>query len=208
MQHKRGTLPPWTDTLELVNRYFEEFNQSFPIFDHPSFLALLGQHFAGAKISHPAWWACINIVLAISLRRRLEREATHERDAQAIWSFVNNALDVTVEIMMCDVTLMSIQAMVALAWFYLGTRNPQPAFMFSASALRLCHAIGLHEKAANDRNVPDTERYLYWTAVILEVHVTFRTGRPTACSYESIHNSLKNSLEQEERLNDSPSSTR
>lgn len=145
-------------------------------------------------------------MLAISLRRRVEREATHERDEQAIWSFVNNALDVTLEVMMCDVTLMSIQAMVVLAWFYLGTRNPQPAFMFSASALRLCHAIGLHEKAVNDQNIPETERYLYWTAVILETHVTFRTGRPTACSYESIHNSLRNVLDQEDSSEDSSSS--
>lgn len=106
---------------------------------------------------------------------------------------------------MCDVTLMSIQAMVSIAWFYLGTRNPQPTFVFSASALRLCHAIGLHDKAANDPNISETERNLYWTTVILEIHVTFRTGRPTACNYESIFNSLKNVSDQEETNNDSSS---
>lgn len=182
-------LPPWLESLALVNHYFETFNDYIPIFDHPSFLALLGQHFLGNPCKHPAWWACINTVIAISLRDKDERSA-NGRTSDAVWQHIRNALDVILDISIYDITVTSIQATTVLTRFFLGTRNPQPAFVFSGTSIRMCHAIGLHEvppETSGESNLTRAKRLAYCTAAALESHISFRSGRPSACDTSQIH---------------------
>lgn len=54
-------------------------------------------------------------------------------------------MDVVLDVMMRNISLQSVHALLSLAWFYFGTSNTQPSFMLSSAALRLAHAIGLHD---------------------------------------------------------------
>ncbi|KDN70726.1 putative fungal specific transcription factor [Colletotrichum sublineola] len=126
-------LPPWTEALSLANAFFEQEHMALPIFHPPAFIALLGQQYSGESEKNPAWWTAFNAVLAISHRRRVEQGMS--TDKELMWSYAANALDTVLDILLRATQLMSVQALLTLAWFFLGTPNPQPSFMLVANAL-------------------------------------------------------------------------
>ncbi|KAM5350015.1 hypothetical protein ACJ41O_006520 [Fusarium nematophilum] len=178
-----GSLPPWDKALDLVSDFFREENSIWPLFDPPTFMTFLGRQYTDDPPDEPAWWACFNIVLAISERRRLERECATSDSWDAAWRYASNAMDVTLDVMMRNISLLSVQALIGIAWFYLGTPNPQPPFMLSAAAVRLGHATGLHRQDCGStcRSAEKKQRgRVFWLAKMLDQHVCLRTGRPPA----------------------------
>ncbi|KAF0319424.1 fungal specific transcription factor [Colletotrichum asianum] len=174
-------LPPWTEALSLVNAFFEQDHMALPIFHPPAFIALLGQQYSGESEKSPAWWTAFNAVLAISHRRRVEQGTS--TDKELMWSYAANALDTVLDILLRATQLMSVQALLALAWFFLGTPNPQPSFMLVANAIRLAHSIGLHRKNCGTSLSPlerATRINVFWLAFSLDRELSLRTGRPPA----------------------------
>jgi len=56
--------------------------------------------------------------------------------------------------------------------------------MFAGTAVRMGHAIGLHDRVIGtltEKSASKAAVFTYWAAGLLESHVTFRTGRPSAC---------------------------
>ncbi|KAF5517565.1 Fusaridione A cluster transcription factor fsdR [Colletotrichum aenigma] len=174
-------LPPWTEALSLVNAFFEQDHMALPIFHPPAFIALLGQQYSEESEKRPAWWTAFNAVLAISHRRRVEEGAS--TDKELMWSYAANALDTVLDILLRATQLMSVQALLTLAWFFLGTPNPQPSFMLVANAIRLAHSIGLHRKNCGTSLSPlerATRINVFWLAFSLDRELSLRTGRPPA----------------------------
>jgi hypothetical protein len=167
-----------------VTEFFNQEHKAFPCFHPPSFMALLGQQYSESSVPHrPAWWASLNAVLAIAQRRRFERGDFAPSDESKAWDWAANALGAVLEIMMRNTQLLSVQALLSLAWFFTGTPNPQPSFMLAASALRLAHSIGLHKSAGGPRQsaVEDaTRKKVFWIAFSLDQELCLRTGRPSA----------------------------
>ncbi|KAH0424941.1 fungal specific transcription factor [Colletotrichum camelliae] len=174
-------LPPWTEALSLVNAFFEQDHMALRIFHPPAFIALLGQQYSGESGKSPAWWTAFNAVLAISHRRRVEEGTS--TDKELMWSYAANALDTVLDILLRATQLMSVQALLTLAWFFLGTPNPQPSFMLVANAIRLAHSIGLHRKNCGTSLSPlerATRINVFWLAFSLDRELSLRTGRPPA----------------------------
>ncbi|KAF4910865.1 Fusaridione A cluster transcription factor fsdR [Colletotrichum fructicola] len=174
-------LPPWTEALSLVNTFFEQDHMALPIFHPPAFIALLGQQYSGESGKSPAWWTAFNAVLAVSHRRRVEQGTS--TDKELMWSYAANALDTVLDILLRATQLMSVQALLTLAWFFLGTPNPQPSFMLVANAIRLAHSIGLHRKNCGTSLslLERTTRInVFWLAFSLDRELSLRTGRPPA----------------------------
>ncbi|KAL3294566.1 transcriptional activator Mut3p [Colletotrichum asianum] len=154
---------------------------ALPIFHPPAFIALLGQQYSGESEKSPAWWTAFNAVLAISHRRRVEQGTS--TDKELMWSYAANALDTVLDILLRATQLMSVQALLTLAWFFLGTPNPQPSFMLVANAIRLAHSIGLHRKNCGTSLSPlerATRINVFWLAFSLDRELSLRTGRPPA----------------------------
>lgn len=163
-------------------------------------MSLLGQQYSGDFSGSPAWWASLNAVLAIAQRRRHEREPSQSSDLAA-WDYAANAMSAVLDILMRNTQLISVQALLSVAWFFIGTPNPQPTFLLIAGALRLAHTIGLHK---SDHHFPrgsvehttrtkviDYHRYarflsassdtlikVFWIAISLDRELCLRTGRP------------------------------
>ncbi|CAI0642814.1 unnamed protein product [Colletotrichum noveboracense] len=174
-------LPPWTEALSLVNAFFEQDHMALPIFHPPAFIALLGQQYSEESERSPAWWTAFNAVLAISHRRRVEEGTS--TDKELMWSYAANALDTVLDILLRATQLMSVQALLTLAWLFLGTPNPQPSFMLVANAIRLAHSIGLHRKNCSSSLSPlerATRINVFWLAFSLDRELSLRTGRPPA----------------------------
>ena len=205
-------LPSWNHTIDLVNSYFESDHKALPIFHHPTFMTLLGQQYSQNATTDPCWWASINAVLAISQRRRDEQEPVPNTSAkEASWRYAKNALDVVLSILMCNTSIMSVQALTALSYYFIGTPNPQPCYFLASAAVRTAQAIGLHELAVH-ASIGAFERkqrqMVFWAAAILDQSTTFRTGRPAAQALHSVRVGLprcQTGEGQEIRLSDGQS---
>lgn len=183
-QDSKWPLPPWADALALVEEYFAHHHKAFPIFHPPTFMSLLSQQYSSDPIRSPGWWASLNAVLAIAQRRRNENNPSPDpADEDLPWQFARNALDVILEILMLNTSLTSVQALLALFSYFIGTPNPQPSFFFASAAVRTGHAIGLHE-TVNLPNISAFEREqrqsIFWCSLIADQATSFRTGRPPA----------------------------
>lgn len=179
--HKK--LPPWSQALALVKEFFDEEHTALPLFHEPSFMILLGRQYSDRPPDNPAWWASINAVLAIATRRRAEQSQETSTESDAAWGYAANALGAVLEIMMRNTQLISVQALLIIAVFFIGTPNPQPSFMLTGSALRLAHSIGLHKGNCDLISGPvekETGNRVFWCALALDRYICFRTGRPSA----------------------------
>lgn len=185
-------LPSWTEAFSLVSEFFNYEHQAFPCFHPPTFMTLLGQQYSGTPSDNPAWWASLNAVLAISQRRRLEsgRCDTSTSGDELVWGYAANALGTMLDILMRNTQLISVQALLCTAWFFLGTPNPQPSFMLTGSAVRLAHSIGLH-KSDHGSSLGAIEQEMrtkvFWIALSLDRELCLRTGRPPAHDLHHFH---------------------
>jgi hypothetical protein len=176
-------LPPWSEALALVKEFFDEEHKALPLFHAPTFMILLGRQYSDDPFDNTAWWASLNAVLAIAIRRRAEISQCTSTESDVAWGYAANALDAVLDIMMRNTQLISVQALLILAWFFLGTPNPQPSFMLAGSALRLAHSIGLHKGDCDSiRGLveKETRNKVFWCALTLDRYICFRTGRPSA----------------------------
>ncbi|KXH27309.1 fungal specific transcription factor [Colletotrichum simmondsii] len=199
-------LPSWPEALSLVTAFFEEKYMALPLFHPPAFVALLGQQYSGDSDGGPAWWTSFNAVLAISQRRRVEQGMSD--DKELAWSYAANALDTVLDILMRATQVMSVQALLILAWFFLGTPNPQPSFMLVANAIRLAHTIGLHRKECSSSLSPiekATRANVFWLAFSLDRELSLRTGRPPAQDFGGFEVDLPDLLLQHEFSTHAPS---
>lgn len=178
-------LPPWTEAFSLVKEFFDDEHKGFPCFHPPTFMTLFGQQYSSASSvsSSPAWWVSLNAVLAIAQRRRMEKSDRHSQKDDAAWGYAANAMGAVLDVLMRNTQLISVQALLSIAWFMKGTPNPQPSFMLVASALRLAQSIGLH-KGHCDSSIDPTEQSVrdkvFWIAFSLDRELCLRTGRPPA----------------------------
>ncbi|KAL1645023.1 hypothetical protein SLS58_004094 [Diplodia intermedia] len=185
-------VPACDEALALVNDYFESCNTALPIFHPPTFMALFGSQYqpGGTASSDPAWSAALNAVLALSQRRRAEQQHPRTQEAaDRAWAYAKNALEVMLALVMRSTSLLSVQALLALACFFRGTPNPQPFFFLTAAAVRLSHSAGLH-RAADHLPLTAVEREqrsrVFWIALVLDSSASLRTGRPCAHSINDI----------------------
>uniref|UniRef100_A0A8H7K1Q5 Xylanolytic transcriptional activator regulatory domain-containing protein n=1 Tax=Bionectria ochroleuca TaxID=29856 RepID=A0A8H7K1Q5_BIOOC len=183
-------LPPWKEAFSLVSEFFDQEHQAIPCFHQPSFMTLLGQQYSGKSDRNPAWLACLNSVLAISQRRRVERGQDLSEKENLSWSYAANAMGNLLDILMRNTQLLSVQALLCMAWFFVGTPNPQPSFMLTGSAVRLAHSIGLHtsyEDRSWDSVEVEMRKRVFWIAVSLDSELCLRTGRPPAHNLHDFH---------------------
>ncbi|KAF6816689.1 fungal specific transcription factor [Colletotrichum sojae] len=198
-------LPSWNEALSLVSAFFDQEHMALPLFHRPAFMALLGQQYSGKFDGGPAWWTGFNAVLAISHRRRVEEGVSAEKDLA--WGYAANALDTVLDILLRASQLMSVQAILILAWFFLGTANPQPSFMLVANAIRLAHSIRLYRKGCAPSLSPierATRVNVFWLAFALDRELSLRTGRPPAQDFGDFEVDLPDPLIQHEFSTYSP----
>ncbi|KAF4778630.1 fungal specific transcription factor [Colletotrichum scovillei] len=129
-------------------------------------------------------------------------------DKELAWGYAANALDTVLDILMRATQVMSVQALLILAWFFLGTPNPQPSFMLVANAIRLAHTIGLHRKECSSSLSPiekATRANVFWLAFSLDRELSLRTGRPPAQDFGGFEVDLPDLLLQHEFSTHAPS---
>ncbi|MCJ1474909.1 hypothetical protein MMC13_003569 [Lambiella insularis] len=176
-------LPSHNETLSLLKDYFENFNCMFPLFHEPTFMHLVQRQYSRNPYEGSGWWASLNVALAIAYRLRVMSNLVPQEEDNKAWAYLKNALEVLTELTMRNTDLLSVQALLGMALFLMGTPNPQPSFFLVAAAVRLAHAIGLHKRGSGFNLNPievEQRKRVFWIAYMLDKDICLRSGRPPA----------------------------
>lgn len=176
-------LPPEHEALSLLKDFFGNFNCMFPLFHEPTFMHLVRKHYSRNPYEGSGWWASLNVALAIGHRLRIMSNMVPQEDDQKAWGYLKNAMGQLTELTMRNTDLLSVQALLGMALFLMGTPNPQPSFFLVAAAIRLANSIGLHKRGSgfnlNSVEIEQRKR-VFWIAYLLDKDICLRSGRPPA----------------------------
>ncbi|KAJ5712280.1 hypothetical protein N7493_008748 [Penicillium malachiteum] len=185
-------LPPREATLTLVTEFLTNFNHTVPLVDDTSLRRLVEKQFSWNPDDSPSSWVLLNVVIAFSYRERAQASFDASGDWQRSLGHVRNALNVLVDLFMCNADLAAVQGLLGLALYFQGTPNAQAQFMLAASAMRLSHSIGLHRNATSGFTPAEIEerRRTFWISFILDAEISLRVGRPPVQDMEDYNTPL------------------
>lgn len=190
------TLPPKSDTFNLINKAFQYFHTALPIFDRVDFMKEFGERYFPPRVSDScsdaAWWASINVVLAFAHRfRAMHTLKPHSEDREA-WGYLQNALTVITELTLCPSSLLAVQALLGMAILVQATSNPGPCGVLVATAMRLAQSMGLHRQEQKKQLSVEQEaqreqrQSVFWIAYSLDKEISIRTGQPPSQDEEDM----------------------
>jgi len=173
-------LPPLQDILPIIEDYFVNFNSVVPLFHQGHFMRMLQEWYSSPfQREDPASWAAINVVLALSLRQGGSSKAADAN--QVVGRCINNAQSVLNSLMTRDQDLKGIQVVLGLVILFQGTRNPRPASILVATAVKLAHRLRLHTKHGRDQfdaHVALERDCVFWITYVLDKDVSMRAEEP------------------------------
>ncbi|KAL4805483.1 fungal-specific transcription factor domain-containing protein [Aspergillus unguis] len=182
-------LPAKEDALSLLYEYLQNFNSFCPLFEQTKLVSLFDRENWDSVPLSPAHWACINVVLALGIAFRVKDGSVAHSEHQRSWLFIKNAFGTFHDLCLGQPDIWSIQALLGMAVFFLGTMSAEPCCFLTTAAIRLSHQIGL---ADPDRRVGfpsediDNRRNIYWISYCLDREISLRFGKPPAQSADDL----------------------
>ncbi|KAG0156138.1 hypothetical protein PDIDSM_3314 [Penicillium digitatum] len=176
-------LPSKDEKLSLVNDYLQQINSLIPIFQPSSLLSLCEDDNLQGILNIPGRWASLNVVLALGYMLRIKNSSLVQTDRQKSWMFMKNALGVLNELCFGLPDLWTVQALIGMIFFLLGTLSSQPCGYLISSAMRLCHQIRLERcESGSGLRAEELEhrRRIFWIAYCLDKEISLRVGIPLA----------------------------
>ncbi|KAJ5685810.1 hypothetical protein N7536_008429 [Penicillium majusculum] len=176
-------LPPKDEITLLVNDYLQQFNSLCPIFQPSSLLSLCEESNLPGLLNFPGRWASLNVVLAIGYMVRIKNTSIVQADRQKSWLFMKNALGVLDELCFGLPDLWTVQALVGMILFLMGTLSNQPCGYLISSVMRICHMIRLERSESGSVLCPEEleqRRRVFWIAYCLDKEISLRVGTPLA----------------------------
>jgi len=176
-------LPTRTECHAVVEFFFDNFNCIMPLFHKPTFVYLVDRQYSSHPLGASGWWACLNVVLAMSHRMQVSGGLNSAENDRKAWGYLKNAIGVLSELIVQNTDLFGVQALLGIAIFMHATSNPQPAISLVAAAIRSSHSIGLHQHGSainlNPTEIEQRKR-VFWIAYQLDKDLSLRSGRPPA----------------------------
>ena len=170
-----------SQTLSLLQIYFEHFNSVVPLFDQTSFMAKIEQRFTQDLRSDRAWWGALNVMLSLAFRLQAILIGSNEDNDRRSWRFLQYALSVIPDLTFGDTSLLGVQTLLGMVIILQGTFNPHAAAVLIATAIKLLHQLGLHENTPNSGTYThriDQRNRTIWVAYILDKDHSLQYGQP------------------------------
>lgn len=179
----RGFTPliPPAMSKHLIKNSFGEITSEYLLFDVSNFMELLGAQYAVSPSGlgdNCARWASINAVLALVIRSKAAPGAGKGL-SDIIHAFYRNAFAVLLDLILQDPSLLSIQALLAMAMFAQGTPDHQEFIMLVTSASRQLEMLNLSQPTLwleLDSEEMEQCRQVFRIAHILDKKVGMRYG--------------------------------
>lgn len=168
-----------SEALPLIECFFAEVNVRLPLFCRQIFMDHCARDFPVDQYSgEPAWWACLNAVLAIAIRLKAVN-SDFKGVSKFFWSFFKNAFSVYSELVALEPTTLGIQAILAMATFTRGSADLRTTVFLTSTAIRMLQIMGLYQEDSHDRVSTDEaeqRRCIVWVAYELDTYCSNYTG--------------------------------
>lgn len=108
-------LPTMAEIMVLFLQFLENFNSLCPLFEPLSLLSICDGDYCSPS-TQPDRWACINAVLALAYMTRDEPPDGTDKNFEAAWTFMENALLVVNQLCLGEETLWAAQALLGMVY--------------------------------------------------------------------------------------------
>ncbi|GCB17746.1 uncharacterized transcriptional regulatory protein PB24D3.01 [Aspergillus awamori] len=180
-------LPPRAEVFTLLRDYFRTVNRLFPLYHEQSFMQLVEWQYTQQTCDDAARWASINIILSLAYEYRFSNCQKSEKDRERAWLYYKNAMSVFAELSLRRTDLLSVQALLGMAFFLRGNSGTQSALPIITAAMRICQRMGLHRNIPRPYLTPEEQeqrRRVFWIAYILDQSACVRSGSAPAQHFE------------------------
>ncbi|KAL2831228.1 fungal-specific transcription factor domain-containing protein [Aspergillus cavernicola] len=182
-------LPSKEEASSLLYEYLQNFNSLCPLFEQAKITSLFNHGSLEVALQDPPCWASANVVLALGIAYRTKDGSVAPTEHQKSWLFIKNALSVFHDLCLGKPNLWSIQALLGMSIFFLGTMSAEPCSFLATAAIRMNHQIGLRgmeEGVVLSAEEMEHRRNLFWIAYCLDREISLRFGKPPAQSDDDV----------------------
>ncbi|KAI1772853.1 hypothetical protein F4818DRAFT_126631 [Hypoxylon cercidicola] len=131
-------LMPYRISMRLMENAFAEIMAEYKLLDLPSFMALLDAQYAASPVDpadNSARWAIVNAIIALAVRSKTAPGSEHCL-SDIPRGYYQNALTVIPDLILRAPSLLSIQALLAMAIFARNISDRQAFVMLASNASR------------------------------------------------------------------------
>ncbi|KAH8900025.1 hypothetical protein GQ53DRAFT_869337 [Thozetella sp. PMI_491] len=168
------------EVVELVEFYVQDINATLPIFGSDSLRLMTKDRFPVDENSEePAWWACLNTIIAIAMQRRAANHQFRAVSAYS-WRFFNNAFSVFNEIVSARPTLLHVQSLLVMAVFLRWTSDTITFDLIVSTAARMAWILGLNTDPDDEFGLQEAEqrRRVFWVLYMFDLDSSIGSQLP------------------------------
>ncbi|KAL4754752.1 hypothetical protein BDW72DRAFT_200448 [Aspergillus terricola var. indicus] len=136
-------LPSKEEATSLLYQYLQNFNCLCPLFEQAKLTSLFNEDNLNTALRVPSCWASVNVVFALGIAFRVKYRTVTHLEHQRSWLFIKNAFGTFHDLCLGQPDLWSIQALLGMSIFFLGTMSAEPCCFLAAAAIRMSEEIGL-----------------------------------------------------------------
>ncbi|RDL31155.1 uncharacterized protein BP5553_09944 [Venustampulla echinocandica] len=180
----RHPLPPDEVLLKCVHGFSQTLNKDITVFREEVIMDGLQSYLAGSPHLSTSWWACINIIVAHSLRDNPSQPMAGDCD-----KYLYNALSLIPAIILQSPEELCIGALLSMAMYFMFAFENRPATSILGLAIQQMIIGGYH----NNTKPPGCSeldfwhrRRLFWNGYILDMDLSLRLGKPPAVNPQII----------------------
>ncbi|KAF2805677.1 uncharacterized protein BDZ99DRAFT_395902, partial [Mytilinidion resinicola] len=193
-RHAYFRFPPKDEAVRIVAAYFNGPNNALPLFHPESFMQRFYRQYGQEQIDDDlAWWASLNVAMALALRLHAVPGLTYEEQDKRAQQYLQNALTVVSDLTLSESSLLAIQALLGIVLLLQGTPDPRPGSVLLAAAIRLSNHLGMHRKGSNrdlDTVAATQRERVFWIAALLDKDFSIRTEQPQMIDNDDVDNDL------------------
>ncbi|KAJ5774236.1 hypothetical protein N7457_009132 [Penicillium paradoxum] len=193
-------LPPRSEVFSLMKDFFRTANRLFPIYLESSFMKMVEWQYTQQTCDDSARWASINMVICLAYEYRYSNSHRLEKDKEKAESYFKNAMSVFTELALKRTDLLSIQALLSMAFFLRGNSGTQSSLPLITAAMRSAHRMGLHRDIARPELSPaeqEERRRVFWVAFVIDQSTCLRIGNAPSQHQDDFDVPLPEELEHD-----------
>ncbi|CAG8923487.1 unnamed protein product [Penicillium salamii] len=172
-------LPSRSEVFSLIKDFFRTANLLFPIYLESSFMKMVEWQYTQQTCDDAARWASINMVVCLAYEYRYSSSHKSEKDKERAELYFKNAMSVFTELALKRTDLLSIQALISMAFFLRGNSGTQSALPLITAAMRSGQRMGLHRDIERPDLSPEAQeerRRVFWVAFVIDQSTCLRIG--------------------------------
>ncbi|KAJ5307625.1 hypothetical protein N7476_008281 [Penicillium atrosanguineum] len=200
-------LPPRSEVFSLMKDFFRTANRLFPIYHEASFMKMVEWQYTQQTCDDAARWASINMVICLAYEYRISNGPKPEKDREKARFYFKNAMSVFTDLALRRTDLLSVQALLNMAFFLRGNSGTQYSLPLITAAMRSCQRMGLHRNIARpDLSSAQREqrRRVFWVAFTIDQSTCLRVGNAPSQHPDDFDVPLPEEIE-DDRISGSPS---